>query len=125
MKTKTIDFKILKGDSTSVDMKLIFDKEKPMIGYNGQTYLGKKPGELFEDAHIKNPKPLPKNTYGFSVEDNVIIVTNSKFNGLEIHILNPGLAVTYKGKNRTETILKITFGILAIIILVLIATMGW
>ncbi|MCR5706299.1 MAG: hypothetical protein K6G48_05855 [Acholeplasmatales bacterium] len=117
---KRIDFTVVDTKGTDLKMVLVLDDgDKPYIEYNDQKYIGAKPKEVLEGEMIKNPQPLPNDTYGFIVDDLVILYQHGLLTGNNFMVLNPGYATKdYKGKNRIDKIAKWAFGILLVIIAV-------
>ncbi len=118
---KKLDFTVVDSNSHELKMQLNINKdEKPYVLYNNKKYDGYKPGEIFESEYIKNPMPLPKNTYGFVVEDVVFLFESSFLGGNTFFVVNKGYAAKdYKGKNRSVNIVKTIVAIVAIAIIVL------
>lgn len=115
---KKIDFSIFDSSDNESKMSLIFedDNPRPYISYNDNKYEGFLPGEVFKGEKIKNPKPLPKKTYGFIVDD-FIFVYQKNILGNSFVILNPGFITNYKNKNILELIIQILIGIALIAII--------
>ncbi len=118
---KKLNFTVVDSNSHELKMELNINKgEKPYVMYNGQKYEGFMPGEVFENDCIKNPMPLPKNTYGFVVEGIVFLFESSLLTGNTFFVVNKGYAVKdYKGKNRSVNIVKTIVAVVAVAIVVL------
>lgn len=125
MKNKIIDFKTASADGVYKGYTLDFNLDNPTITYNGEVYNAIKPGEVLRHENIKNPQPLPKKTYGFIIEDEIFIVSKTHIHGIIIQPLNPRLAITYKGKDTFDNIVKYSIPVIAIIAIIMIILMGW
>lgn len=114
MKNRIINFKSIDAEGKETNMTLSFS-DNPTITCNDVEYKAIMPGEMLTDEAIKNPQPLPKNTYAFKVDGNIYLVVKTRLNGIIIQPLNPKLFVLYDGKNKFEKILKIVLTIVVII----------
>ncbi len=115
---KDINFTVVAKDKKELQMVLIRDKkENPTIKYNDNVYSAKKPGEVLEGPMIKNPKPLPKATYGFII-DEMVIIFQSSITGNNILIANEGYVVNYNNKNWLTLVIKIIIALIMLTIIV-------
>ena len=122
---KRIDFTVVDTKANEQKMCLVIgDGDKPYILYNDEKYIGCNPGEVLEGEMIKNPQPLPNDTYGFIVMGLVILYQHGILTRNNFMIINPGYATKdYKGKNRIDKIAKWAFGILLLIIGIVVVLM--
>lgn len=119
MKNKIKEFEAVSGDGTRKKYILNFNPEGPTIDDNGTIYNAIMPGTVLKDEKIKNPQPLPKATYAFKIDGVIYIIVYSHLHGIIIQSLDPKTVVTYSGKNRSDLVVKIVFGIALVVVLVL------
>lgn len=110
--------KLIIVDKDNNELKcMYYNNNRPHIIYNDTTYNSILPGELLKHDAIKDPKPLPKNVYGFIINDLIVLKTGSNFK-----ILNPGYNI-YVEDNKNPKLnlaIKIITPIIILIILVLL-----
>lgn len=111
---KDINFKVVTKDNKELQMVLIKNKnESPIIKYKDNTYNSKNPGEVLDGPMIKNPKPLPKGTYGFIIDEMVIIFHHS-ITGNNILLANEGYEAHFNNKNYLTLVIKIVIVLIMI-----------